>query len=618
MKKKSFLFATLCSAIFFAACSNEENLDSGPTGLAKNQFTIKINPGFDLVQSRIAAQGNEGNLTDTYVYLYDNSGDLMVSQQVANASSSTSVTLEIPSDKGSADDVKSVYVLSNLGESADFPLMKDAAALGTADYDQLSNLEAAYIGVKEDGYKDQNQPLLPFAGKFSVTSTDKNSIAVNLLRKVAKVIVKNELTEEVQVRFTNLSGGFDAYVADSPSYEPKSLVDLEDAAALAAAGELDLYVLPNVVAAVSNQTTITVNGTRFPIPSLEPNKVYTYKIIKTLENEIAVNVTVSTDWSTGGETTITPGTPHIIPNGFVTDPIEIAGATDFAELAIDDATNKGYLLEQVTQTRNTGVSVRLVLKRPYDRLDAQQVVIKKDADVLETIYMPAYVPSFTYEEITIGSGSNGITLMDRDLGAKDVNSPGELFIQGTLNPVDQSGVPASLYKYFTCWSDYSGNGRAIKQRGSYGTDAGKFFADGVKQAADPCPDGWHVMTRTDCDKLFTGNTLGTSLTASSQGSIGGTVTFTADSYAWTWTGEGKTIKFSSASGAIASASNWFANDNWPTAWWLSNISGGKIQKLTMGFNPTAREIQINTTADTWGSSYRGYLIRCVKDNNPAS
>lgn len=209
---------------------------------------------------------------------------------------------------------------------------------------------------------------------------------------------------------------------------------------------------------------------------------------------------------------------------------------------------------------------------------------------------------FIYEEVTMGD----VTFMDRDLGAADKNHPGEIFIPGSLMPLDQTGLSSGVA------NGYVGHGRVSGINVIYNYSTKWFTENGSKNnKIDPCPAGWHVATFADFSKIFTYVTNQRTNPVTNQGSLNTSVRFDAPNKNINVTLNDKILTFNYSGGHFSATR--LANDaEWPCGWWSSSkASNGRFQHLAFD---VISPYEIGLRVHNMSTSKTGLNIRCVKDN----
>lgn len=594
MKKTNLLFATVCSAMFFAACSNEENPLEGET--SKKQFTVNLNADFELVATRAEGTSAENVLGNTRILLYGESGNVLGNEVVAGLTGSQTINL---TGNATSDDVKHVYVLTNT-ESADaFKLELTTAG----DYSK-SVLDGS--SLKVDDYTGISAyPKLPFVG--STSAITNGAATVNITRKVARLIIANQLSGEIDIEYDNLASKFTGFMSDNNNVSPATL--MQDIATFnLASGVADtLYVLPNSSTSTPTSVTVTYNGAtqNVTIPAIVSNNTYTYTVTTTATGQIQVTGTANTQWGDGTNGNIDMNIPTVATPASVSDvyagmTVDLpASITSVTGLSASVSSNFDVTFAQTA--RNGSVTATVKAKgNPFEEVNEMLEVMKEGVVVAKI----NATNKFKYEEVNVGPA----TFMDRDLGAPAVGEPGDLFVAGWQKGLDQSSSS------FPKKAAYSGNGRLAPSTSwpGFGTDA-KWFtnADGSKnEAADPCPRGWHVMTETEIKYLFTPSTsVPSNGVVTGSGDLGGQTTITAQLV--TFTKDGKSLKFSLETGQWDR--NFGRHAQWPTAWYTSTKENSKYVQFTIGLTSPNKEVQIKANNALGSGGVRGYQIRCVKD-----
>ncbi|WP_195553517.1 FISUMP domain-containing protein [Bacteroides eggerthii] len=218
---------------------------------------------------------------------------------------------------------------------------------------------------------------------------------------------------------------------------------------------------------------------------------------------------------------------------------------------------------------------------------------------------------FAYKEVNLGD----ITFMDRDLGAASGSVAGELFIPGSLMPLDQRGFANGEL------NGYTGQGRVDPDKVHMDVSTNWFTnTDGTKnELIDPCPKGWHTASYDDFSKIFTMAVAGQSSNVfTGQGALRTTVTINNREKNVSVALNGNRLDF-----PWSNSGQWDGSFNqlpyFPIAWWSStkndrnlyhHLSFQVVQPYKVAWRIH------NQTVNT----KRGYNIRCVKDGarNPVA
>lgn len=619
MKARKILFATVCSALFFSSCGNEDEPIAG--GFDK-QFTVKLKTDFDLVATRATApsSGNENVIPNSKVLLYNGTGNLIGSKDITNPLTAGNITVTLQGGAATGD-VRSVYVLGNLTATGN-----DNFKLSTADFNSKSDVDNANITVTVAGMKNESA-YLPFAG--GANSVSGGAATVNLKRKAARLRINNQTGQAISYGITNVSTSFSGLMdaAKVTDDAPGATANIGATTIAADKASQNLYLLPNTSTTNAPVLTITVGTDNKTVNlSLEANKAYTYTVTKTTSSDVTVTVTIDSDWSNLQEGNVNFGGSEVVA--------EVASRAYTATAVLPDAvTSTDGLTATATNFSvsfaagsgaNAGkVVATLTPNRPFvTAAISEKISVMKAGSVVATV--AASQKAWEFKEVRIGNK----TFMDRDLGAMSAEEPiGEIFALGSLIPVDQSeaNVTAAPLK-----ANFSGNGRITREQYnalSFSASVPWFTVDGSKNSAtDPCPQGWHISTLNELELIFTaghntssGNTDGQGVTS---GALAGTLTYEPANRKLTVTkvdsDSNFTIKFS-GNGAHLSINGWTGNTlSWPVGWWTSTKTTANDRYYNLAFNftetiaqPLRAQLRPNNTLNSSGR--RGLLIRCVKD-----
>lgn len=630
---KKLLFATLCSAMFFGACSNEDSpIAEGPQ-LADNQFLLKLNSqGLDLVQNRSsAALGNEKLFKTTTVYLYDNTGKKLASKTVAdlfNGNVSEKVTIDLGTASNTS--VEDVVVLSNMQpNSTDDPfylLGSNMEELGTVrdNASLMTNLDA--LGWVNN---TSSNTALPFAGSGKATN---GTATVSLQRKVARIDIRNEAGGAAEVYISDLALNYDDFLTPNENFSTNTTPNKENLE-LAVIGDSQtnsVYVLPT-----SDNITIKASvGSKSGSMSftVKPNKKYLYTIkpATTDINSVQVTLDAVTDWDSfgGSEGEVLPSTLSQdasntpLSASLSSSPIvleHIAADTDLATLSAI-ARNFTVSFAYETVTTRTGENLKVVA-----HVAPKKYTVKELVEVISILQTTDGVPSemqtlkvvqepFVFNEIQMGSS----IFMDRDLGAKSTEEHGEIYFPG-YGFVDQT-ASSNTHK-----SNFIGGSRVAEANLSTATlQKTTFFAE------DPCPKGWHTMDADEAALIFN---YGTG-TGGTHGVINGNYDFNNSESASIGIlgltpsleiSESKHTKLKLAGSAAELTFNlqhghysgsWYnPTNNFSSGWWVNHIHDNNLY-VSATFSPnlnSTQRIQCRpSTINTFGGK-RALSIRCVKN-----
>lgn len=598
MKTKSLLFATLCSAMLFSACNQEELVETNPG--SNGMFTVNLKGDFNLVPTRVVTpEGSEALIEDTWIFLYNGSGDLIGKHKATSLNNST---VNIPiQGQGQVTDV---YTLSNVGTSSPFTL--DGIDL---DSDQSGNPTKATLdeaALKAASVASHISPKhLPFVGKTATISND-NKADVTLGRKVSRISVTNETGQPITVGYKNLAEKYVNVMGGNPNVTPNSTFLEVSPSEVSPNDKNTIYALPN--ADPDNLLIITVDGKEFPASVLEANKVYNFTVRK--DNSIEVTLTLTENWESESDQDIqigsTPSVNVATASGQYSSLVELAGLTDATGLS---AVSTNFDVTFAATTRASGkVTATVKAKRPFDET-SEVITVMKDGQ--EVFQISAQNTGFEYEEI---SAPGGLKIMDRSLGAKNANLPGELFMPGKLIPLDQAEAPEASFKHK---AEYSGNGRLSLAEYSSHTFNRNDLNDPSK---DPCPAGWHTMSKDEATLLFGS----TNIAGQNAQAPNGTINYGTDAnqgiVTYNFSQPGSTPLVWNAQSGYAQGNTFFNNTNgrWPTAWFISGeLVNNKYAVLAFnvsdqtGSNGPNFSAQVN---NNFGDK-RALQIRCVKNRD---
>lgn len=619
MKARKILFATVCSALFFSSCGNEDEPIAG--GFDK-QFTVKLKTDFDLIATRATSpsEGNENVISTTKVLLYNGVGNLIGSKDITTSLLPGDITVSLEGE-ATIGDVSSVYVLGNLTATGNDLFKTDAA-----NFDTKTTVDNSHITVSVAGMKNESA-LLPFAGAAS--SITDGAAVVNLKRKAARLVIKNETSEEIAYEIANVSTSFGGFMDETKVTDdaPTALADITSTSIAADKQTQKLYLLPNTSAANQPVLKVTVGGVEKTLDlRLEANKAYTYTVTKTTSSDVTVDVTIDDVWSDvqeggldfgGNETSVPVEIPARVYSAQVVLPAAITspdGLTSNAShfsvaFAAGSDVNAGRVVATVTPVR------------PFVTSDVTENIAISNSTTRATVAnLRGVQKAWEFQEVTFGNK----TFMDRDLGAMNAGEPGEIFGLGSLIPVDQSNAPSTGYK-----SSFIGNGRIslAKFITLPFTNSTPWFSnsDGSKNDAfDPCPVGWHLAKLTDLQLIFTsgdntnagvGNTDGE---GANSGALNAVLNYNISAKTVTVSVNGASTVFSSNTGRIASTVWAGGGASWPAGWWTATKTTDNTKYYNLSFNftttaaqPLRAQLRPNYNLNAGGKA--GFAIRCVKD-----
>lgn len=276
--------------------------------------------------------------------------------------------------------------------------------------------------------------------------------------------------------------------------------------------------------------------------------------------------------------------------------LALSGITGVNQMVIpaDEAFKVG-IAKQSEQTYNVTVN----RKRIYDVVpNKKQLIVTKEGKPVIKLNLTAN-GGFVYKEVKLGD----VTFMDRDLGAPNVDKPGEIFIPGSLIPVNQDRFSHKIPAFV-------GQGRPAPANVAYNY-ATKWFTKGVgakNMEVDPCPQGWHVPTYAEYQTIFTSITNQTDNPIPNQGSLGTSVRFNSSNKTVNVSLAGKKMSFSYSSGHVFNDLAWF--EDWPSGWWCSTKGGSGFYHLSFR---VISPYEVGLRNHGFASSRAGLNIRCVKD-----
>lgn len=280
-----------------------------------------------------------------------------------------------------------------------------------------------------------------------------------------------------------------------------------------------------------------------------------------------------------------------------TKDLVLNGVTQASELSIPSDRDFGI---SVSKLSNNSYRLTVNKRRIYEIVPLGKQLVINHSGTKKVVLKFAPDKGFIYNEVQMGE----LIFMDRDLGAKDVSHTGEIFVVGSLLPIDQAGFN----------SDFSGQGRpsgsSISQ--NYTT---KWFTtnNGEKNTEiDPCPEGWHTASYSDLLQIFSELKGITTNPVSGQGELNTSVEFINSNNHINVTLSGKSLTFDYSSGCFSS--NRIVRDaNWPCGWW-SSTKNNNHRPYHLSFKvhspysiaPRVHDLSVNKT---------GLNIRCVRDNS---
>ncbi len=623
---KKLLFATLCSAMFFGACSNEDSpIAEGPQ-LADNQFLLKLNAGdLNLVQSRAAADGTEADFKVTDVFLYNATGAKIggwtFGENIFGGLTGPSVaTLTVPLSEGSTStDVHSVVVLSNIlsTKANAYPFKMDVLP-ETASYTELMGASLRVNDTTDSPAweKDDNQIDLPFAG--SVTAVTEGSATVKLERKVARIDFVNTSTASIGIAATGLVSEYKSFI------KPYSQLTLPSTPAnsnlsltrdfLIGNKTLSLYVLPTNNVINFTATVPDANAT-FSLDSIVANKKYVYTLSYTPTNSISVDLSVQKDWNDGVGGQIALGLPtqtnERLPMGPEATEVILAHASvaDIASLIVNsDDFSVSFKAATATTRAGEGKVVATVVPKRYAEktLTTSLIIEREETDGTRTSIqtLPVTQEAFPFEKVIMGTH----IFMDRDLGATAPNRHGEVYTPG-FGFIDQEDAH-SVYK-----TDFIGGGR-IPATTSVTVDRGYF------DAFEPCPKGWHTMNLDDASLLFD---YGTGLRPDN-GQANGNHDITTGSQIGILNltpsieDGGKTLKLLGSTGTLKFnlehghfSGSWYNPINpFASGWWVNHVADTD-RYVSVVYSSAQKRIQCRPNDINRFGQPRAFSIRCVKN-----
>lgn len=259
----------------------------------------------------------------------------------------------------------------------------------------------------------------------------------------------------------------------------------------------------------------------------------------------------------------------------------------------------------VTTTRQPSGEYRITVnrKRIYDIVPTGKQLVITRAGKKAVIIELAADRGFVYKEVQMGD----VVFMDRDLGASGVDHTGEIFIPGSLMPLNQAGFASGVANGFV------GQGRVSGASVSHNYTTKWFIkADGGKnEEIDPCPEGWHVATFSEYEQILTSVVGVTSNPILNQGVLKTSVGLDASKEEVSVSMSGKTVTFNYSGGHFYKTGLAYYKD-WPCGWWTSSkADNGHFKHLAFGVNsPYEIGLRVHSISD----SKTGLNIRCVKDN----
>lgn len=644
---KKLLFATLCSAMFFGACSNEDSpIAEGPQ-LADNQFLLKLNAGdLNLVQSRAAAEGTEAVFRDTKVFLYDTSNSVIGEKTYTtdifkDIDSQGSVTLNIPlyPDKVK-ENVNSVAVLSNISSSTvvdpDYPFVIDEtitdnySTLQSASLTLASSASPKWISLNKDVF-------LPFAA--SATGFENTGTAtIKMQRKVARIDIYNSSSTPISIVATGFVSEYKSFIKQNNGtieiVDPNSNVDMDQSVAIPAGKILSLYVLPKNQPDTPIEFVATVANinTDFDLPVVDPNKIYTYELKYTPTDGINVEFSVEKEWFDTPVEEITINVPEnplsaalpaeIFKSVEVT--LTYAEAKDLNLLSVqsDDFIVSFREESGVTRAEGNKVVATVASKRYVAEPFTTSLLIEKVVGDrrIPVQTLPISQRPFQFNPIQMGS----FIFMDRDLGASDVGKHGEVYVPG-IGYIDQSG---SNNEYRT---EFEGGGR-IPAATTNLIKRDKYFDVLVKdkKVYDPCPEGWHTMNIDEASLIFdygtgTGSANGVANgnhdmnTGSKIGLLGLEPSINQEETILTLSGERATtptgtLKFSLQHGHYGGGKWYGTREDFGPGWWVDGVGGDRYVTVTYKHvHETTHRIQCRPNGINRFDAARAFLVRCVSN-----
>lgn len=632
---KKLLFATLCSAMFFGACSNEDSpIAEGPQ-LADNQFLLKLNAGeLNLVQSRATAQGSEAKFDNTQIYLYDNSNVKIGGGSFSNLFENVSeANVLVDLDEGHTQaEVNSIAVLSNmLGNK--YPFNVDITA--TNNY---LDLKSASLKVNSavGSVSSTHDVLLPFAA--SETVTPNSAPTVTLERKVARIDFVNTSASDIVILPSGLASDYTPFLTANngvPGTPPTAVFDHTSITVLGNSS-MSMYVLPSNSSIEFTATVGSANAV-LSLDEVEPNKKYIYTLKYTASESLSAKLEVSKDWSDGPSQEF----PVNIPNQTIIDPIPAsltgldislssADVADLSSLFVESNDfSVSFRQETVASpTRATGKVVATVVPKRYslEAFDATILIQKRREGNTPLVVQTLSVSqsAFDFKEVSMDT----YTFMDRDLGAPTAEAHGEFYMPG-LGFIDQATSSNPDMDHF------SGGARITPEVfNTTNLELSKFFkktVDGVESVEDPCPAGWHTMNLDEAKAIFDYSTT----TGSADGKQNGNYDFNDananreigllsakiknENNKLIWTLSGKELVFILGHGHIAGAT-WGSNTDW-SGWWINEVVNNKyvtaMYTPTHGSSNNIKRLQCrpNSFNNFGAGNRRALLIRCVKDRS---
>lgn len=281
-----------------------------------------------------------------------------------------------------------------------------------------------------------------------------------------------------------------------------------------------------------------------------------------------------------------------------TKDLVLTGVTQASELSIPF--DRDFRIS-VSKLADNSYRFTVTKQRIYEIVPLGKQLVINHAGTKKVILNFTPDKGFVYNEVQMGE----LIFMDRDLGAKDASHTGEIFVVGSLLPIDQTGFN----------SDFSGQGRpsgsSISQ--NYTTKWFTTSSSGEKNTEiDPCPEGWHTASYSDLLQIFSDTKGTTTNPVTGQGELNTSVEFIDNNNHINVTFSGKSLTFDYSSGCFSS--NRIVRDvNWPCGWWSSTKNDNhrpyhlsfKV-KSPYSIAPRIHDLSVNKT---------GLNIRCVKDNS---
>lgn len=254
-----YIFITLLCSLLAVSCLEE--IDSPQAGIDSDALTLvpRVTGFANQYVTKAAYVGNEGKITSLAVLVFNNNGDLVHMQEIANANSSTKVSL----NKSMFGSKVTVVMIANVG----LDKIKDAD-----EKSLMSQIQNLPLGNIEDYscYFDENTTVItdisgtdfkgfPMMGRTEVELANKTSIAVNLEILYAKVnfnISVAEGTENVGTDMSFTMNGYSVHnVSKVTSLTPPEGATESDDYAYTTAGKTVTYDSP--ISTALNGTALT-------------------------------------------------------------------------------------------------------------------------------------------------------------------------------------------------------------------------------------------------------------------------------------------------------------------------------------------------------------------------